>query len=671
TAAKTTTAVKTTAAPKATTTAVSATVPAGSPTTTGSTATGTAGMTSTTTAATTTAAAMITTTTTETTTTTTTTTAEPFRYGGYDEWGFLNNDRKLLANKETDPDTRRSYYTYDLQPDDLKTLLSGLRDTEREKISKRLNNPEMPVGGYCYGMSATSILSYYGLFDPSDMLSSAENLADIDKTNITKEVRSAVNYYQLLQYTDAIEQTSRRTIRMTDQQKLQPLVETLDIGAPVLLAYTYADKLGKAYSHAVVAYGIEHKNDSLPIYPNQQFRYDIHVLIYDNNYKNYTADGDHLPEYDLYIDTKGQNDPTSKEWKWCIPRTGASNTIDGIEQVVMNSQDYKNGAISLVLTDPEIMNIHGKFSGSNETQVKYDNAVVSYKPLMLGNSMRGEYGIVKRQPDGSINDAGDEGELYFTADFYENDTTEASTEYKTFFDSVYGFYLSAGAYPQEMAVSMEYEYYLMDAKAAKAKRIQFMPNAEIECQRTEGDYALSMVIDREAREFDWHKLVVSGADGGTVRMKRCEDGSGVILEANSLNDVTIHAMTYEKDAERTFSTEYKSVKIYEICEDRIGIAVDKDGDLVYETELDPSLLVSLGDVDADGEVTNKDAQYVLIKYTEGLATNTVDLSIAETKLADVNGDGKVGVSDAQYILIYYTENTIAGKQTTWEDLIEQ
>ena len=79
----------------------------------------------------------------------------------------------------------------------------------------------------------------------------------------------------------------------------------------------------------------------------------------------------------------------------------------------------------------------------------------------------------------------------------------------------------------------------------------------------------------------------------------------------------------------------------------------------------------LWDGSADGEVTNKDAQFVLVAYTESPGTGVVDLPETAAKAADVNGDGKVGVDDAQNILIYYTENTIAGNPVTWEDIIAQ
>ena len=79
--------------------------------------------------------------------------------------------------------------------------------------------------------------------------------------------------------------------------------------------------------------------------------------------------------------------------------------------------------------------------------------------------------------------------------------------------------------------------------------------------------------------------------------------------------------------------------------------------------------VLLGDVNLDNEITVEDAQIALISYTEQFAGNEIDLTEDQLKAADVNLDGSLTVEDAQYILIYYTERTVAGLDTTWEDLI--
>ena len=78
-----------------------------------------------------------------------------------------------------------------------------------------------------------------------------------------------------------------------------------------------------------------------------------------------------------------------------------------------------------------------------------------------------------------------------------------------------------------------------------------------------------------------------------------------------------------------------------------------------------------GDVNGDGKVGVDDAQAALIAYTEQFAGNPVDLTDAQRKAVDVNEDGVLNVDDAQNILIFYTESKVAGKEITWEDLLEK
>ena len=612
-------------------------------------------------AATTTTTVTTVTTTTETVTTTTADAVIPFRCGGFNEWGFINDRNQLGSKKQSNG---RSYYTYNLSDNDIRTLLSMLRDTERAKIENRLDNPNQPVGGFCYGMSVTSVLAYYSVFYPSDLVSGMKFLSEIDENFCNADVKSAVNYYQLLQYTDAIEQTSRKTVSQADKKKLQPLIDSLSAGKPVVLGYTYEGQRKEKIGHAVVAYGIEFRNDSMHIYQRaSDFNYDVHILIYDN------ITGGHSLENDLYIDTKGRNNST--EWQWCIPRTDEPHTAAGASQIVMNHSAYRSGCISLVLTEPDIMNIDGLFSGNTDNPVKYENAGVSYTPLN-GLSTRGDYGLLEKAEDGSMNAAADTAKIQFSADFSDGSDGGDVSQIKASFDDTYGFYLapkSGGS--QAMAVSMEYENYLMDAKADLAEKIEFTPDAEIECINTSGNYALEMVVDKEVRSVDWHKITVTGRDGGNLKMQLEQGGKGFILSGDSLKNVKVHANTYDADAERTFSTNYASVRIYEIDVNTVGIQADSDGDGVYETEIPADTERQKGDADGDGEITNKDAQTVLVAYTDSLGTGVVDLPEAAFNAADVDGDGKVGAGDAQYILIYYTVNTIAGKPTAWEDVISQ
>ncbi|HAG13568.1 MAG TPA: hypothetical protein DCG49_06865, partial [Ruminococcus sp.] len=600
------------------------------------------------TAVTTTTTAAVTTTTLTTTTTTTTAVTttepakqEPFRYG-LDEWGFIN-DRDLLGVRDG------KKYSYYLSDEDYNTMMSMLSDTEKEQIRKRM---ESPVYGYCYGMSVSSILGYYGAFRPSDLVSSTSHLAEIDKDNISDAVRSAVNYYQLMQYTKAIAQVTRATEGAADEKKLKPLIEALDAGKPAVLGYVYQGQGDNKIGHAVVAYDISHEAGSIPISNTENFIFDVCIRIYDNQAPSYQSHSQ-----DLYINTN--------KWLWCIPMT--DNPSEYSKLAVMNHSAHHSGSVTLVLTEPEIMNCCGLFGGkkpdSDDPNFKYDRACVRYVPLNgLSN-----HGALEKSPDGTLNAAAGIGNIRFSADMNADETIDERLAY---IDSDVGFYLTPGT-AQAMSMSMEYEHYLMSAKADQSEKMLFTPDAEIECKNTSGAYEMEMVIDREARAVDWHKITVSGRNGGNLKMQLEQGGKGIILSGDNLKNVAVRANTYDNEAKRTFTADYGSVRIYEIDEKTVGIAADTDGDGVYETEIPADTERQKGDADGDGKVTNKDAQMVLVAYTDSLGSGVVDLPEAAFNAADVDGDGKVGAGDAQYILIYYTENTIAGNPKTWEDLLGQ
>ena len=71
----------------------------------------------------------------------------------------------------------------------------------------------------------------------------------------------------------------------------------------------------------------------------------------------------------------------------------------------------------------------------------------------------------------------------------------------------------------------------------------------------------------------------------------------------------------------------------------------------------------------DDTVSVDDAQLTLKAYTERIAGNDMKLTAEQIKAADVNGDGEISVDDAQNILKYYTEKSVAGKDTTWDEIL--
>ena len=77
-----------------------------------------------------------------------------------------------------------------------------------------------------------------------------------------------------------------------------------------------------------------------------------------------------------------------------------------------------------------------------------------------------------------------------------------------------------------------------------------------------------------------------------------------------------------------------------------------------------------GDITDDNTVSVEDAQLTLNAYVKVMAGKDTGLTEQQVKAADINGDNKISVDDAQIILMYYVKNTIAGKQTTWEELLK-
>ena len=92
--------------------------------------------------------------------------------------------------------------------------------------------------------------------------------------------------------------------------------------------------------------------------------------------------------------------------------------------------------------------------------------------------------------------------------------------------------------------------------------------------------------------------------------------------------MTAQAYNDDANAEITFSTDYNDVLLYEIDEETIGVAVDEDGDGVYETTIAQSDAddTAYGDLNTDNKVDLRDI-IVLNKYL----ANMIQLSDTQIK----------------------------------------
>ena len=546
-------------------------------------------------------------------------------------------------------DSGSKQYLYYLSDQD-RALLSGkLGNIEHEKVQKILNNR---TKGSCFGMSATSILQAYGFFKASDLVEGVDNIGAITSKNITDDVKSAINYYQMLQFTKPFTQRVHNTERMAEDVKLKMLIDSVKAGKPTLICYNYDMADGTKAGHAVVAYGIRtNTKHILYMSANESKQFDTEILIYDNNYTTPSE------IYNLFVNTS--------TWEWCIQMTEKQEELKDL--AIMNLSNHRNGNIALIADDTELLNYHGKFDG-NETYQYDENA--PYYASMNMRQMATNYKVsVARDPyDGTFNDDGDDGDIRMSANFFgDDDENEIVSSMNC--DNCYHIELTN---PRPVDISMEYQYCLLGAAAEGAKVVTVSPKARISCEQSTGTYELSMVIDEGYHETDWYKIDVMGSNAGDILLTNYPEGKGWLLKADSLKNVGVAVSNRAVSADAHFSTDYNEVLIYEIDPQTIGIAVDTDSDGTFETEVQKSEASSVmtGDLDGDGEVTATDAQIVLVAYTEALASGKQELTGDSFTAADVDLDGEITAADAQYILIYFVQKNVVGDPKDWDELIQ-
>lgn len=645
--ASTTTTTQTTSTTTTTTTTTKSTTT--STTTTSTTTAPTTSTTTTTTSTTTTTTTAMTTTATTTTDTTTTVPAEETAefIWGIDNWGFINAKKTVGA---FDPDTRQ--YMHALTNADREKLFPNLSNIEAEKISDVLSKKTQ---GACYGMSATAILQCYGFFKPSDLVANAPNLDAINSSNINENVRSAIAYYQMLQYTKTVSQQVFQTARQADDVKLGALINALRAGKPTLVGYTFNREDESKAGHAVVAYGLRTNQQIVKVFSKTERKnFDTEIFIY-NNLSN-----DNTDRYNILVNTK--------TWEWCIPMTDDDDELG--KTAIMNVGDHRAGVITMVMSDTELMNYHGLFGGNDIYQISMDEAY--YASLRMG-MIDGSYSVnVANDPyDGSFNSDEDHGDIQFTAGFFEDDSADEK-QISASMDNDCSYVISPKK-PQLLDIQMEYEHSLLSAYCEKAEKVTVSPKARIACGSASGAYRISMILDEGYHAADWYSLTVSGKDGGDLLLMNDVNGNGWVMQGDSLQNVTVSANNRENAAKITFSTTYQKVLIYEIDANTIGIKADADGDGKFETEVPAAAEndVLRGDLDGDGEPTATDAQLVLTAYTEALASGTQSLSGAQFTAADVDQDGEITAADAQYILLYFVQKNVVGDPKDWAELINK
>ena len=515
-------------------------------------------------------------------------------------------------------------------PEDYAVLRANLSNVEMAKVDAMLAEK---TTGAAYGMAVTSILQNYGLFAPSDLVDGTKSLYDINDQNLNDKVRSVINYYQVLQLTKNISQASYNTSDK-DSEKLSKMIADLEAHKPVLFSYTYTDKEGKAVSQTAVAYKVNSTFKSFRMADGAQKNFNQVILAYNPNSSQQTD------RYCIYV---------SDKWEWLIPMSS-----NDISDAVMNNSNYHNGKLTLVTSDPDLMNANGFFSGKKDALYDKDNFYATMIMKQISGDM--EINFDPKSPN-----TGD-GRIRPVNNPYakENTVTRVMNGSNSYYVDL--------KQAQALDLSMEYENCMLKADSEKIKKLFVRPNGEIECQGTSGAYMLSMVMDEGSHPTTWHTIAVKGVDSGSIKLTAAPDKKGWLLNAGSLQNILVLANNNEHKARVRFSTDQNKVLIYQIDEETIGIATDSDGDGTYDNTIKQTNHGLRGDVNSDGLIDSADAQLTLNAYVEVMAMNPTPLTDDQQELADVDINDEVDVTDAQAILIYYVES-LAGNNPTWEQII--
>lgn len=530
---------------------------------------------------------------------------------GEDNWNFTNSNMYFgMEGSKTYISTKDKY-----------NLLKSLSNTERVRIVKYLNSAWQ---GSCYGMSITEILAKMGIFNVNSWNSSANSLNDLPmldpEENSAEE--SLINYYQVLQVTDLIQQEISNTItNYKDEEVVSNLLnmvsEVENGGSPVLVCYS-----GNGFAHAVVAYGIE---DTYKLFNN--VRYDKKILIMDSNFGNNYED-----EACIYVNTKSN--------RWCIPHS----------EYNLNSDDTSTRII-LATNDLELMNSKGYFKTPDE--YLSNNQYIS----VLEFNYNSNFNISKTIESGSGNwinstkNGVPEGELFYG--FFSNDNSHITTAKTTLKDSLSGYSYSIDE-PNQMDLNMSYKNCYLTVSADNSSTVKFAPKGYISMEGKNSDYSMNMIFNEGYYTLPWANIQLDGKNSNNVSMDKVDDG--ILISGDNLTGVTISAISDLAFTKVSFSTEYDKALAYAIDDYTIGIKVDKDNNGTFETLLIQSNGYNkikdfsiVGDINNDNKISSMDL-LLLKRYILGMK-----IDISNESQLDINEDSSINLLDLLELKNYIFE----------------
>ena len=550
---------------------------------------------------------------------------------GIDQWNFYNIPQYFTNGKYEIVNGDRIYDDdYYLTDNDYDALLSNLSNLERYMIDTAKNSH---WGGSCYGMSATAILAKMEVVDPHFMeVLGTTNLYDVPKSNDDK-VESFINFYQLQQFTKETQNNISEFSLKSTAEQLKIIEEKAEAvlkgGSPFILSFS-----GDNGGHAVVGYGVEHKEnilDSLSWKPG----YDSRILIYDCNNPNKLI-------Y-LYYNTGTD--------EWCIPeynKTDKPSTGIHATKLIQALDDLT--IIDSVNYDTETRNRYARIlfeSYSDLFYLKQENRTIEIN----GTTDLREEGLITFY------------DMNITAD---GETTPGTLN--LVLPSLTESYTVEPVPGEPCKIDMVYENEMLTASVDNAESIHFSPNSSVSATKTTGEFQLSICADEGSYDLPWYLVSVSGQNSDEISLKKVDNG--ILVSGTNLDGITVTSEDTEGNIQKThFSAEGTEAIIQADQKEDLIVKEDLNNDGEYET------VVSGQDDNEEINVTDVSLNSSSISLTVGetyqleaivMPTDATDKTVIWTSsnpdVATVNSDGLVtAVSNGTTIV---TVKTTDGQKTT-------
>ena len=538
----------------------------------------------------------------------------PFTWGT-DNWNFLNSSYSGDFSSGTYRSQINSTYK--------NALKENLTASEYQAIfiGSYYSNAwlDEKFGGSCYGMSSTTLLAKQGFLPYSSYKSGATKLHDLDRPTSNTNVSSLITYYQMLQVKSVTQQQYRTVPKRSHETNINEIISLLDENDTVLLGFQKANWGG----HAILAYDYEYGS-----WTKGGVSYGARIKICDPNSSTTNDDN-----YYIYFNTR--------TYAWAIPAYTGITSAKGatFNYIGANIDEINQGGY---LSGSSNNRSEGFIARIDAFSISHDRSVAKVQAGENGNYL-------------TMNTAA--GDIEEDYSYVLGNESEGTIGYNLR-DGNAAYMITQGD-PDELELAMTYENCSMIGGSKAGESVIFDKSGYIEVQGQSAEYAMSITMDDE-HPTDWFTVAVKGQGADNATLKQVENGW--VVASDSLNNVEVTVNNKYDMAYTTFTTEYPAALIYEIDEDTIGIAVDKDNNGTYETTLDTKTSKSnpddvtpgsdepignLGDIDDDGEITANDALTIL-RSSVGMT----DLTPEQTKLADVDNDGEITANDALAVLRY-------------------